>query len=618
MSGAGGRRLPRFAKAGVAVEPLAEGGMILRSPLEPAAVARRIGDKLASWAAWMPHRVFLAEREGADWRRITYDEAHNAARTIGQALLDRRLGPERPVMILSDNGIDHALLALGAMYVGVPVAPVSTAYSLVSRDYAKLRSVTEQLTPGLVFAADGARYAPALEAIKGQIRSLGAAVAVSRDPPAGMDATSLGVLRAARPRQALEDAFHRVGPDTVAKILFTSGSTGEPKGVVNTQRMLCSNQAGFVLAWPFLADRPPVALDWLPWSHTFGGNSNFNLILFNGGTLWIDDGKPAPGLIERTVENLRALSPTLYCNVPRGFALLLDYLEREPELARRFFAELDLLLYAGAALPQTLWERLESVAMAVTGEKPAFVSAWGTTETAPCATIVHYPMERAGNIGLPHPGTEIKLVPEGDRLEIRVRGPNVTPGYWRRPDLTEAAFDADGFYRPGDAVRLEDPSDPSRGLVFDGRIGENFKLSSGTWVLVGALRIAAIAAAAPVAEDAVIAGHDRDTIGLLLFPSLAGCRALCPHLGAAAPLAALIAEPAVRQAVIDGLRRHNETAGGSSRRIDHALLMAEPPSIDQGEITDKGYINQRAVLSRRAALVARLYAEPPDANVIVL
>ncbi|HUZ72830.1 MAG TPA: feruloyl-CoA synthase [Stellaceae bacterium] len=607
------RRVPRFAAAAVEVEHLPQGGMILRSPMALGATARAVGEKLAQWAAWMPHRVFLAERAGADWRRVTYAEAHEAARAIGQALLDRRLGPERPVMILSDNGIDHALLALGAIHVGVPVAPISTAYSRLGPDFARLRQVARMVGPGLVYADDGERYGAALEAI----RTRDAAVVVSSHPPAGMAATSIAALRATRPRQALEDAFHRIGPDTVAKILFTSGSTGEPKGVINTQRMLCSNQAAVRQVWRFLEDRPPVVLDWLPWSHTFGGNHNFNLVLFNGGTLWIDDGKPAPGLIERSIENLRFVSPTLYFNVPRGFAMVLDGLERDAALARSFFAELDLLCYAGAALPQSLWQRIEAASLAATGRLPVFVSAWGTTETAPATTHVHYPLERAGNIGLPLPGCAVKLAPEGDRLEIRVRGPNVTPGYWHQPELTSAAFDEDGFYRSGDAVRLADPSAPAAGLVFDGRIGENFKLASGTWVLVGALRVAAIAAGAPVIEDAVVAGHDRDEIGLLVFPSLAGCRSLCPHLPADARLTALIAEPAVRDALAAGLARYNAHAGGSSHRIARALLLAEPASIEQGEITDKGYINQRAVLRRRSASVARLYAVPPGPEIIV-
>jgi feruloyl-CoA synthase len=606
------RRVPSFAAPAVTVEALPAGGMILRSPVPLGVAPRSLGEKLAQWAAWMPHRVFLAERAGAGWRKVNYEEAHAAARAIGQALLDRGLGPERPVMVISDNGIDHALIALGAMHVGVPVAPVSTAYARLGPDFAKLRYVAAMVEPGLVFADDGQRYGAALRAIAGH----DTAVVVSSNPPEGLAATAFAALAATEPGRALEDAFHRVGPDTVAKILFTSGSTGEPKGVINTQRMMCTNQTAVRQVWRFLEERPPVLLDWLPWSHTFGGNHNFNLVLMNGGTLWIDDGKPAPGLVERSVDNLRSLSPTLYFNVPRGYGMMLDYLERDAALARSFFAELDLLCYAGAALPQSLWQRLEAVALAATGRRPVFVSAWGTTETAPATTHVYYPLERAGNVGLPLPGTEVKLVPDGDRLEIRVRGPNVTPGYWRQPELTRTAFDEEGFYRPGDAVRFEDPSDPARGLVFDGRIGENFKLTSGTWVLVGALRVAAIAAAAPVIEDAVVTGHDRDEIGLLVFPSLAGCRSLCPHLPADAPLAALIGEAPVRDALSAGLAQHNATAGGSSHHIARALLLADPPAIDTGEITDKGYINQRAVLTIRADGVARLYADPPPPEVI--
>ncbi|HEX7969501.1 MAG TPA: feruloyl-CoA synthase [Stellaceae bacterium] len=611
----GAERGPRFAEATVAAEKRADGTLILRSPQQLAPYARCIGEWLEGWAQRAPDRTFLGERkrEGG-WRRVSYSEAWAAARGIGEALLGRGLGPERPVMILSDNGIDHALLALGAMQVGIPVTPVSTAYSRLSQDFAKLRYVRDLMEPGLVFADDGERYGAAVAALG--LRD--AELVVSADPPRGLPATEFRSLLDTPPGAAANIAFASIGPDTVAKILFTSGSTGEPKGVVNTQRMLCSNQQSYAQAWPFLAERPPVILDWLPWNHTFGGNSDFNLILRNGGTLYIDEGRPVPGLIERSVANLREVSPTLYLNVPRGFALVLDFLERDGDLARNFFRELDLIFYAGAALPQSLWERIEALSQKTIGRKLAMVSAWGTTETAPMATIVHYPIERAGNIGLPAPGSEIKLVPHGDKLEIRVRGPNVTPGYWKRPDLTAEAFDADGFYRPGDAARLADPRDPARGIVFDGRIGENFKLTSGTWVTVGALRIAVIAASAPVIEDAVVTGHDRDEVGLLVFPSLAGCRGLCPHLPTDAPLALLVAEKPVRDALAAGLARHNATAGGSSHRIGRALLLDAPASIDKGEITDKGYINQRAVLTNRAALVERLYADPPDAAVIRL
>jgi len=369
--------------------------------------------------------------------------------------------------------------------------------------------------------------------------------------------------------------------------------------------------------WPFLTARPPVIVDWLPWNHTFGANHNFNLVLRHGGTLYIDDGKPAPGLVERSLANLRAVSPTLYFNVPLGFAMLVDQLERDAALAENFFRELDFLFYAAASLPQPIWERLERVSLKARGSPVPMVSAWGATETAPMATAVHFPIERAGNIGLPPPGAELKLVPHGDKLEMRVRGPHVTPGYWRRPDLSQAAFDEEGFYLTGDAGRLAHPELPSRGIVFDGRLAENFKLTSGVWVNVGALRVAVVACA-PLIADAVIAGHDRDAIGLLVFPNLAACRALCPLLSADAPAEAVIAQPQVRDGLAAGLRRHNESAQGSSTRIARALLLAEPPSIDANEITDKGYINQRAVLERRKTLLALLYREPAPAEAIIV
>ncbi len=603
-----------FAEAAVIAERLPGGAMVLRSPYAVGEIPRSLGRLLESWAGRAPDRAFLVQRDASGgWRRVGYREALASARAIGQALLDRGLGPERPVMILSDNGIEHALLALGAMHVGVPVAPVSTAYSRLSQDFAKLRYIHELVVPGLVFADDGERYAAAIAALR-----LGEAeLVVIANPPKGVAATAFAALAGTRPTEAVDRAFAAVGPDTVAKILFTSGSTGEPKGVINTQRMLTSNQESYVRAWPFLEARPPVILDWLPWNHTFGGNSDFNMILRNGGTLYIDDGRPVPGLIEKSVANLREVAPTLYLNVPRGFAMILDYLERDRALAQNFFRELDLVLYAGAALPQSLWSRLETLSLDTVGHKVVMVSAWGTTETAPLATLVHYPIERAGNIGLPAPGCEVKLVPMGDKLELRVRGPNVTPGYWKRPDLTAEAFDPDGFYRPGDAARLEDPEVPRRGIVFDGRLGENFKLSSGTWVGVGALRVALIAACAPVIEDAVVTGHDRDEIGLLVFPSLAGCRGLCPHLPPDAPAAVLVKEKAVAEALAASLARYNASAGGSSHRVARALLLDQPPSIDKGEITDKGYINQRAVLTHRAALVERLYADPPAAELVL-
>jgi feruloyl-CoA synthase len=441
---------------------------------------------------------------------------------------------------------------------------------------------------------------------------------VGADLPGGLRATLLADMMAVTPTGTVEQAFAAVGPDTVAKVLFTSGSTGMPKGVINTHRMMCANQMMLEQTWPFLKAHPPVLVDWLPWNHTFGGNHNVNLTLAQAGTLYIDAGRPAPGLIEHTVRNLAEVSPTIYFNVPAGYGALLPYLEKDERLARSFFADLRLIFYAGAALSQDLWDRLEAISIRTTGARVPMVSSWGATETAPIATCGHRIIERAGVIGLPPPGVTLKLVPSAGKHEVRVRGPNVFPGYWGRPDLTREAFDEDGFYRIGDAVRLADPADLSKGLVFDGRVAEDFKLSTGTWVHVGGLRVAALAAAAPVLQDAVVTGHDRDFVGLLAWPSLAGMKEVCSDPAAHDDPAKLIASAAVREHVRAGIARHNAGQSGSSMRISRVLLMAEPPSIDANEITDKGYINQRATLDRRAALVEVLHADPPPPNVIVI
>ncbi|MBV6408488.1 MAG: 2-succinylbenzoate--CoA ligase [Rhodocyclaceae bacterium] len=603
----------RFAPPAVDIERRAGGVQVLRSPQSLQPYARCLGEHLERWAREAPERVFLAERAGAGWRRLTFGEALAEARAIGAALLARGLSAERPAMILSDNAIDHALLALGAMHVGVPVAPISPAYSLMSKDFAKVKAIAGLLQPGLVYAADGAKFAGVL----GAVDFGGAELVLGANAPAGLKATSFAELRAA-PGPEVDRAFAAVGPDTIAKFLFTSGSTGEPKGVINTQRMLCSNQQTIRQLWPFLSEKPPVIVDWLPWNHTFGANHNFNMVLANGGTLYIDEGKPVPGLIEKTVANLREVSPTIYFNVPRGFDALIPFLEQDDALRKNFFGELQLIFYAAAALPQNLWDKLEDLSVRERGKRTVMVSSWGATETAPMVTSVHYEIERAGVIGLPAPGTELKMVPNQGKLELRVRGPNVTPGYWKRPDLTREAFDEEGFYRIGDAGRFADPDDPVKGIEFDGRIAEDFKLMSGVWVHVGAIRVKALAALAPVAQDIVVTGHDCEEAGFLVFANPPGCRALSPDLPADAPLDRVLADPRVVAHVRAGMAKLKEEGGGSSTYAARALLMAEPPSIDANEITDKGYINQRAVLARRAALVERLYAEPPDAAVIKL
>ena len=560
----------RLAPPAVQVERK-NGNTYLRSPQKLGPRARCVTEWLVHWSDKAPERVFLAERKGDGWRKLTYRETYGAARRIGQALLDRELGPDKPVAILSDNSIDHALLSLGAMHVGVPVAPVSPAYSLMSKDFGKLKYIFELLQPGLVFAAEPKKFELALAAV-------------------GARSTAVEELLETNPGSTLEREHAKVRPGTVAKILFTSGSTGIPKGVINTQAMLCANQQQLAQAWPFVEDRPPVVVDWLPWNHTFGGNHNFNLVLRNGGTLHVDGGKPVPGLVETTVKNLAEVSPTMYFNVPRGYDLLLPYLEKDEKLRANFFRDLDILFYAAAALPQNLWHRLKKLG----GERLTMLSAWGSTETSPLATSVHFAMDRPGVIGLPVAECELKLVPSAGKLEVRVRGPNVMPGYYKREDLTQAAFDDEGFYRIGDAVRFADPDDPAKGIVFDGRVAEDFKLSTGTWVNAGAMRVKLIAAADPLIQDAVITGHDRSEIGALVFLS---------------PAAKDRGD--VRERLIDCLNKL-ATEGGSSMCPRRLLVMAEPPSIDANEITDKGYMNQRAVLERRKALVERLYAGGED------
>jgi feruloyl-CoA synthase len=582
-------RTPRFAKAVTERTPLDEieagvepGGFVLRSPSPLGEIARCVGDVLVAWATRAPDRVFLAERDAAGaWRKITYEETLAAVRVLAQQLLDRGLGPARPMMILSANGIDQALLTLAGMHVGVPVAPVSPAYSLVSKDFAKLRTLASLLQPAAVYAAESPSFDAAIRALALDLPRITVPADLAKAEGASLP--------------DVDAAFARIGPDTIAKVLFTSGSTGSPKGVVNTQRMLCSNQQAIATTWPFLAERPPVVVDWLPWSHTFGANHNFFMVLWHGGTLYIDEGKPAPGAFETTVRNLREIPSTLYFNVPRGFDMLVARLEDDAELAAIFFRELDLLFYAAAALSQPTWKRLEEISKKTRGTKITMVSAWGSTETSPLVTQVHFPIDRAGVIGLPVPGCELAFVPSGgtgDKLEMRVRGPNVSPGYWRAGGGIEPGpRDAHGFYPMGDAGRLADDAAPEKGVVFDGRTAENFKLTSGTWVHVGELRIAVVGACAPLVQDAVVTGHDRDEVGVLFFPSAEGLR----HPDLAGELRARLVA-------------FNATRIGSSCRVARASVLEEPPSIDAGEITDKGYINQRAVLDRRAALVIALYA----------
>lgn len=569
--------------------------------------AVRSVDRLRHWAAQAPERTFIARREAGNldgaWRHVSYAQALQAARAIGQALLKRGLGPERPVMILSGNDIEHALLGLACQYVGVPYAPISPAYSLVSQDFDKLRHIVDLLRPGLVFAADGLAFGPAMAAVCGADVEFVVACGV----PTARAATMFAALEDTAPTAAVDAAMEATGPDTIAKFLFTSGSTKLPKAVVNTQRMLCSNMQMLQQVWPFLLEEPPVLLDWLPWNHTFGGNKDANMVLFNGGTLYIDDGKPTPQGIATTIANLREIAPTVYFNVPKGWDDLAQALALDPALRDNFYSRLKLQFYAGAALAQPVWDKLHASAEAACGERIRMTTGLGMTETAPCALFAMREDVHAGELGVPAPGMEVKLAPCGDKLEVRYRGPSVTPGYWKSPDATAAMFDDEGFFCSGDAVKWLDPARPHLGFVFDGRVAEDFKLYTGTWVSVGPLRGRVMHEGAPYVQDVVIAGHDRADIGLLVIPNLAQCRMLA-GLPESSPVAEVLASSPVRAYFQDLVERLWRQGSGSATRVARALLLHQPPSIDRGEITDKGSINQRAVLNHRADLVELLYA----------
>jgi feruloyl-CoA synthase len=569
-----------FATPDTEIERREDGAIVLRSRLPLPESEPSIAAVLRKRAAEHPDRPLAAHRGST----LTYGEAKQRSDALAHAFRDLGLGPERPVMILSGNSLEHLLVSLAAYTAGAPAMPISVAYSLQSADHARIRAIAELTEPGLVFADDAGPFEEALDA-------LGAPqVMVARGERAG--ALRLDDLLTAN---SPLDGDPGPGADTVAKLLFTSGSTGAPKGVINTHRMLCSNQAMLQAIWPFLAGEPPVLVDWLPWSHTFGGNHNLNLALFNGGTIHIDDGRPAPPLFPRTLSAISDVPPTLYFNVPAGYALLAPALENDAQLAERFFSRLRFMFYAAAALPDALAERLRELARRHADHEVPLTSSWGTTETSPAATSMHYLGAPTGCIGVPIPGCTVKLAPVGDKLEIRVSGPNVTPGYFRRPELTEALFDEEGFYRSGDAATLID-----QGLMFDGRIAENFKLLTGTWVAVGALRTRLLSAAGGVLSDAVIAGQDAEYAAALAWVN----RAEAPS-----------DESALRQHLSDALTKLNVDLGSASR-IERLLLLAEPPNLDAGEITDKGYLNQRRTLECRAADVARLYADPPDDDVI--
>jgi feruloyl-CoA synthase len=603
-----------FGDPEVSIERRDDGTIYLRPKRALGDYPVRLTDRLHHWARVEPDRIFMAERDGGrGWRQITYAELLTASRHIASSLLARGLSADKPVVILSGNSIDHALVAFGALYAGIPFCPVSPAYSLVSKDFGKLSYLMKLLTPGLVFADDADKFAAALQA---NIPA-GTKIVASYGALAGRDVTSLADLMATPLHPGLDAAHDAIGPDTIAKFLLTSGSTGNPKAVINTQAMICANQVMLRETLAFLKDEPPVIVDWLPWNHTFGGNHNIGLTLYNGGSMYLDAGKPMPGGIEATVRNLAEISPTVYFNVPKGYESLLPYLRDDKALRAKFFHRLHAMFFSGAALSPYVWNSLDQLAVQETGFRVPMLTGLGATETAPFFMSVKPATSRSGHVGLPVSGNDAKLVPNNGKLEVRARGPNVTPGYWRQPELTAAAFDEEGFYKFGDAIKPADPNDFHAGFDFDGRIAEDFKLASGTWVSVGPLRARFIAACAPLVRDVVISGINRDEVSALVVLDSDGCRLINPTLPPD-DLGAMAADPLIRAAFGERMTKFLESSTGSSTRITRAILLDTPLSIDRGEVTDKGSINQRAVLDHRSSLIDELYSPTPAARVITL
>ena len=569
----------------------------------------RMTDRLQHWAETAPDRIFMARREKlanggtGDWQTVSYAQAWASARNIAQAIINRGLSAERPVVILSENDLEHALLALGCLVAGVPFVPTSPAYSLISQDYDKLRHVLKTVTPGLVFAADATRYGKAIaSAVSADIE-----VVLTHGVLEARTSTAFAALLTTAATPRVDTAMAATGPDTITKFLFTSGSTKLPKAVINTQRMWCANQQQMAQSMPVLTQEPLVLVDWLPWNHTFGGNHNFGMVVYHGGTLYIDDGKPTAALMEETLRNLREIAPTVYFNVPTGFEAIANAMKTDAVLRKTLLSRVKMFFYAGASLAQPVWDSLYESQEKEVGERIVMTTGLGMTESGPFAILVTNPNAKAGDLGLPTPGLELKLVDMEGKTEVRYRGPNITRGYWRAPEETAENFDEEGFFCSGDAVKWIDETDIHQGLKFDGRIAEDFKLATGTFVSVGPLRARIIAAGAPYIQDVVLTGINLKEVGAMVFPTQA-VRALS-GLDTSAPMADVLASAPVIahfQKVIDELAR---SATGSASRIARMCLLAEPPTIDRGEVTDKGSINQRAVLTHRAATVEALHAD---------
>ena len=608
-------RAVRVAALEAIVDRRENGVIYVRSPRPLGEYPARVTDRLELWATEAPGRIFLAQRApDGTWQTVTYAQALVRVRRLARGLLDHGLSASRPLIILSGNSIEHGLLALAAMYVGIPYAPIAPAYSLAVKEFAALSFVWQNFGPAMVFADEGAKFAPALKAVTNNDTQ----IVFHRSRPEGMRSIPVEELESAEPSPAVNEANRRIGPDSVAKILYTSGSTGLPKGVITTHRMLCSNQQMLRQMMPSLADEPPVLCDWLPWNHTFGGSHNFGIALHNGGSLYIDAGKPTPDLFGETIRNLREIAPTAYFNVPKAYEMLIGHLRSEPGLRKTFFSRLNLLFFAAAGLSQHIWDALQDLAFETCGEEILVVTGLGATESSPYALSTGIEGASSGCLGLPVPGVELKLVPVEEKIEARLRGPSITPGFWRRPELTAAAFDEENYYRLGDAIKFADPQDPLKGFVFDGRLNEDFKMSSGTWVRVGPLRMRLLAHFGILLQDVVIAGPDREFTTALFFPALEMCRKLCAGLSPNAPAAEVLAHPEVRGVFQERLDSFASASTGSSTRIERAILLDTPPSIEVQEITDKGSINQKVVLANRAGVVEELYREPVPAHVLTL
>ncbi len=605
-----GLRSVKLWDAKIVTEERDDGSILVYQSDPLGAYPDKLGEKLVHWAKAAPDRTFIAQREnGGDWRRISYAQALASVRSLGTALLAFDLSPDRPLVILSGNDLDHALLGLAAQYIGVPYAPLSVPYSLASTDHGKLKDIAATITPGAVFAADGTAFASAIDAA-----FPGLPVIVSKNPISGRACHLFADMLDTTPSEAVDAAFAATGPDTIGKFLFTSGSTGSPKPVIQSQRMMCANQKMVADCYAFMRDEPPVVVDWAPWNHTASGNKVFNMVLFNGGTYYIDEGKPTPKLMAETIRNLKEISPTWYFNVPVGYEMLVAAMDADHALRDTFYRDLKMQMYAGAGIAQHTWDALNRLSEESIGSRVLLTTGLGATETGPFSLMCTEAQSTAGNVGIPARGCILKLVPVGDRLEARLKGPHITPGYWRSPDLTAEAFDAEGFYRIGDALKFAVPGDAARGFFFDGRIAENFKLNTGTWVAVGPLRTALVNALGGLARDAVLTGENRKEIGALLLPDFAALRALLPKSDQSLPDDALLRHPTIRETLNARKSAFNATATGSSTRIGPMEFLTVPLSMDKGEVTDKGSVNQRAVLRNHSEYVEALYG-PNDGTI---